>query len=151
MLRNGGRTLALLGPLGLVRELRVSLRRRVTDSHPSFREPLDLFVQPEIVGLFGGKAAIDLQAFLRVPLRDVELRQHLTIGDVPGALQHQRTSCAGFLTFFLMIRRPPRSALLPYPTLFRSLGLVRELRVSLRRRVTDSHPSFREPLDLFVQ
>src|SRR5213594_5254128 len=98
MLRNGGRSLALLRTLGLVWELRVSLRRRVTDSHPSFREPLDLFVQPEIVGLFGGKAAIDLQAFLRVPLRDVELGQHLSIGDVPGALHHQRTSCAGFLT-----------------------------------------------------
>src|SRR2546425_11326588 len=93
MLRNGGRSLALLRALGLVRELRVSLRRRVTDSHPSFREPLDLFVQPEIVGLFGGKAAIDLQAFLRAPLRDAELRQHLSIGAIPGAVYRQRPSC----------------------------------------------------------
>src|SRR3712207_7639929 len=27
-----------------------------------------------------------------------------------------------FLFFFLMIRRPPRSTLFPYPTLFRSVG-----------------------------
>src|SRR6266496_6063551 len=29
--------------------------------------------------------------------------------------------------FFLMIRRPPRSTLFPYTTLFRSLGLLQEL------------------------
>src|SRR3712207_9030297 len=29
--------------------------------------------------------------------------------------------------FFLMIRRPPRSTLFPYTTLFRSLGILREL------------------------
>src|SRR6266508_5930522 len=29
--------------------------------------------------------------------------------------------------FFLMIRRPPRSTLFPYTTLFRSRGLVRQL------------------------
>src|SRR5256885_12014139 len=31
--------------------------------------------------------------------------------------------------FFLMIRRPPRSTLFPYTTLFRSLGLPQEARV----------------------
>src|SRR3712207_9135110 len=31
------------------------------------------------------------------------------------------------LFFFLMIRRPPRSTLFPYTTLFRSLGLVASL------------------------
>src|SRR3712207_9489520 len=31
-----------------------------------------------------------------------------------------------FLFFFLMIRRPPRSTLFPYTTLFRSLGCLRE-------------------------
>src|SRR6266487_6630875 len=31
--------------------------------------------------------------------------------------------CIFFLFFFLMIRRPPRSTLFPYTTLFRSLGL----------------------------
>src|SRR3712207_9355909 len=35
-----------------------------------------------------------------------------------------RTSC--LLFFFLMIRRPPRSTLFPYTTLFRSLVAVRE-------------------------
>src|SRR5687768_18568398 len=29
-----------------------------------------------------------------------------------------------FIFFFLMIRRPPRSTLFPYTTLFRSVGLV---------------------------
>src|SRR5258708_12032310 len=32
--------------------------------------------------------------------------------------------CARSLFFFLMIRRPPRSTLFPYTTLFRSLGLT---------------------------
>src|SRR2546430_11867514 len=34
--------------------------------------------------------------------------------------------------FFLMIRRPPRSSLFPYPTLFRSAGRCRRLRHDLR-------------------
>src|SRR2546422_3662119 len=33
-----------------------------------------------------------------------------------------------FLFFFLMIRRPPRSTLFPYTTLFRSLACARGLR-----------------------
>src|SRR5256886_3539152 len=36
--------------------------------------------------------------------------------------------------FFLMIRRPPRSPLLPYTTLFRSLGRSRAARGVRRRR-----------------
>src|SRR5258707_7628710 len=32
-----------------------------------------------------------------------------------------------FLVFFLMIRRPPRSTLFPYTTLFRSLGSLLEV------------------------
>src|SRR3712207_7222308 len=32
--------------------------------------------------------------------------------------------CLGFVFFFLMIRRPPRSTLFPYTTLFRSCLLV---------------------------
>src|SRR3712207_7253215 len=31
-----------------------------------------------------------------------------------------------FFFFFLMIRRPPRSTLFPYTTLFRSIGVTRE-------------------------
>src|SRR2546427_9967067 len=43
-----------------------------------------------------------------------------------------------FFFFFLMIRRPPRSTLFPYTTLFRSCGAHAELRVLLRRgRVRD--------------
>src|SRR5258706_1892886 len=42
-----------------------------------------------------------------------------------GQLGHGRSSCARSTTlllfFFLMIRRPPRSTLFPYTTLFRSL------------------------------
>src|SRR5215211_8325547 len=33
-------------------------------------------------------------------------------------------SCVSFLFFFLMIRRPPRSTLFPYTTLFRSRARV---------------------------
>src|SRR5436190_17268318 len=36
--------------------------------------------------------------------------------------------------FFLMIRRPPRSTLFPYTTLFRSLGAARGRSASTRRR-----------------
>src|ERR1035438_10601504 len=38
----------------------------------------------------------------------------------PCGLGHRRPSCYFFL-FFLMIRRPPRSTLFPYTTLFRSI------------------------------
>src|ERR1039457_2271949 len=38
---------------------------------------------------------------------------------VNGWLEHERRIIASF--FFLMIRRPPRSTLFPYTTLFRSL------------------------------
>src|SRR2546426_9013304 len=47
-------------------------------------------------------------------------------------------SCVLFF-FFLMIRRPPRSTLFPYTTLFRSCQLVRVLeRDQLQPRVKDS-------------
>src|SRR3970282_2596227 len=36
--------------------------------------------------------------------------------------------CVLFFFFFLMIRRPPRSTLFPYTTLFRSLGCKRARR-----------------------
>src|SRR5258708_29869445 len=39
--------------------------------------------------------------------------------------------CCIFLFFFLMIRRPPRSTLFPYTTLFRSIRPVAELAVCL--------------------
>src|SRR5206468_10024295 len=65
-----------------------------------FRERHDLLVQPAIVGLLGGKAAIDLQAFLTVPLRDVELGQGLAIGDAPGTVtvHGQREPFCGSIT-----------------------------------------------------
>src|SRR5256885_3144031 len=43
---------------------------------------------------------------------------------VPLSLDHN-----AFFFFFLMIRRPPRSTLFPYTTLFRSIGLVLAVRV----------------------
>src|SRR5205085_7841222 len=44
--------------------------------------------------------------------------------------------------FFLMIRRPPRSTLFPYTTLFRSpLALAHRLTVSLSHRLTVSIPT----------
>src|SRR5215471_13591800 len=39
----------------------------------------------------------------------------------------------GEIVFFLMIRRPPRSTLFPYTTLFRSAGLAAELAAALDR------------------
>src|SRR3712207_7877938 len=58
---------------------------------------------------------------------------------------------SGMLIIFLMIRRPPRSTLFPYTTLFRSLCVDplppalsdrpgREARVRLRRRVALGRP-----------
>src|SRR5579863_10658763 len=56
--------------------------------------------------------------------------------------------------FFLMIRRPPRSTLFPYTTLFRSIGLFATCRLELQvrcyasrrrdrksTRLNSSHPS----------
>src|SRR2546427_4709610 len=57
---------------------------------------------------------------------------------------HNELSALAFVFFFLMIRRPPRSTLFPYTTLFRSVpgaGAVWERGVSpgaLRRVVTSS-------------
>src|SRR2546430_17596374 len=47
-------------------------------------------------------------------------------------------SCLFFFFFFLMIRRPPRSTLFPYTTLFRSLEPRRLDRVALLE-VEDGH------------
>src|ERR1039458_576399 len=46
--------------------------------------------------------------------------------------EHRNGPCSFVSFFFLMIRRPPRSTLFPYTTLFRSrvLGLVRALRAA---------------------
>src|SRR6266540_4462626 len=52
-----------------------------------------------------------------------------------------RLSTNVFLFFFLMIRRPPRSTLFPYTTLFRSPRRRRVRRPRLRRRC---EPSRRE-------
>src|SRR5258708_25215360 len=48
-----------------------------------------------------------------------------------------RTSFAFF--FFLMIRRPPRSTLFPYTTLFRSLQFARDQRGVQRPRAAIGH------------
>src|SRR3712207_9162460 len=48
--------------------------------------------------------------------------------------------CFNFLFFFLMIRRPPRSTLFPYTTLFRSQragDLLRAPRLTLDRHLDD--------------
>src|SRR5207244_12155109 len=56
---------------------------------------------------------------------------------------HSRSSCARhfFLLFFFMIRRPPRSTLFPYTTLFRSRWRTKRCKVrdrSTRRSKTSS-------------
>src|SRR2546430_6428124 len=45
-----------------------------------------------------------------------------------------------FFFFFLMIRRPPRSTLFPYTTLFRSEEETRHLPIALLARVEDVRP-----------
>src|ERR671920_476513 len=47
----------------------------------------------------------------------------------PGHVIHVDLRCLGILFFFLMIRRPPRSTLFPYTTLFRSRDFERALEV----------------------
>src|SRR5260370_12068387 len=48
-------------------------------------------------------------------------------------LSFERTSTPSYLIFFfLMIRRPPRSTLFPYTTLFRSIGLALVLGILVR-------------------
>src|SRR6267143_6169197 len=39
-------------------------------------------------------------------------------------MQYKQTLCPFPLFFFLMLRRPPRSTLFPYTTLFRSVGAL---------------------------
>src|SRR3989442_3160398 len=46
----------------------------------------------------------------------------------------KRSRLLMYLFFFLMIRRPPRSTLFPYTTLFRSGGIQPELLESAERR-----------------
>src|SRR2546422_2608557 len=48
------------------------------------------------------------------------------------------------LVFFLMIRRPPRSTLFPYTTLFRSMDLIGEL-VTARGRLNQVAAERRDP------
>src|SRR3712207_8583974 len=55
--------------------------------------------------------------------------------------------CNGMFFFFLMIRRPPRSTLFPYTTLFRSQGAARRGRVAGHREVR-RHAARAEPVRL---
>src|SRR2546422_5312910 len=54
--------------------------------------------------------------------------------------------CVSFLFFFLMIRRPPRSTLFPYTTLFRSLEENERIRVQVieRQDTGEQHPGDRK-------
>src|SRR5256886_15396661 len=56
-----------------------------------------------------------------------------------------------FLFFFLMIRRPPRSTLFPYTTLFRSVDCWRKMRkfdLSLRSSRSSYFATFRHQLTI---
>src|SRR3954462_15608283 len=57
---------------------------------------------------------------------------HLTPPPAPIVITHANVSF-----FFLMIRRPPRSTLFPYTTLFRSYGDHRDLHSLPTRRSSD--------------
>src|SRR5690348_17499802 len=56
------------------------------------------------------------------------------------------TTTLSLFFFFLMIRRPPRSTLFPYTTLFRS----REPTVAPRRKITLPAPAASLPRRLFI-
>src|SRR5260370_36048307 len=65
------------------------------------------------------------------------MRNSLLIrSQIPNSIQH---------FFFLMIRRPPRSTLFPYTTLFRSSSARSALRRAPRRRPPDRRPARRRP------
>src|SRR6476661_10626607 len=51
----------------------------------------------------------------------------MVLYDVKNFLYHRVYVFLFLFFFFLMIRRPPRSTLFPYTTLFRSAGLVHDL------------------------
>src|SRR3989442_10787515 len=55
-----------------------------------------------------------------------------------------------FFFFFLMIRRPPRSTLFPYTTLFRSgnAQLLRRVQNARRQLASERKPSPERPCDL---
>src|SRR2546425_3719161 len=56
-----------------------------------------------------------------------------------------RHACSGSLFFFLMIRRPPRSTLFPYTTLFRSTQRVEPRRGGLPVRGGEGQDRERQP------
>src|SRR5688572_31106417 len=53
--------------------------------------------------------------------------------DCCSAVISMCSSCSRVFIFFLMLRRPPRSTLFPYTTLFRSLSARRGLRAAAGR------------------
>src|SRR6202050_5208931 len=60
-------------------------------------------------------------------LRGYDGVQAVVARELPRAVSCQRLlGCRSFIFFFLMIRRPPRSTLFPYTTLFRSDGVLRD-------------------------
>src|SRR3712207_9312943 len=70
-------------------------------------------------------------------------------GDVVVMIMHSH--CIYVLFFFLMIRRPPRSTLFPYTTLFRS-GVHRRVDTALgANRVGAPHRHDREEIDVSPQ
>src|SRR5256885_15525616 len=52
----------------------------------------------------------------------------IAVAGVTPTVYHDSATCASFFFFFfLMIRRPPRSTLFPYTTLFRSVAPYRQV------------------------
>src|SRR4051794_41900998 len=60
---------------------------------------------------------------------------------MPVLLTSHSTSSISSFFFFLMIRRPPRSPLFPYTTLFRSVGLGKVRAVTVIRHVFGGFPA----------
>src|SRR5687768_17791275 len=55
--------------------------------------------------------------------------------------------CHFIFFFFLMIRRPPRSTLFPYTTLFRSSGGYQIFSLAANLKITDHSAIFRSHID----
>src|SRR5207237_8143224 len=72
----------------------------------------------------------------------VELLTYLDACALYSQVLHNLTFLFDFVLFFTLIRRPPRSTLFPYTTLFRSKSWAQ---IPTRRSLLSANPSARNP------
>src|SRR6202167_3342184 len=112
------RSIRLLGSISIWRKDRKSTR--LNSSHHGISYAV--FCLKKNIDRRDGLTKAERQR--EVPQVVVERLDHLEVAELqpPFSLLHDRHLCAQCLFFFLMIRRPPRSTLFPYRTLFRSMS-----------------------------